>query len=787
MTFAHASRLLHAAVAVLRVLGWAWQWSEQWVDYNSSWEPLLEPGEREQDMTKEELKIVDTTRESRCYDARKCRLSALGAALRNRCFDKVDDFDRESFDRALLSLLQTPSLVGPLQQTEVDFYRHWLGLAYWSKSRYLGFGDDKIEVSESSIFCLHATDRSPKFLLNARPLPGLSSEAVDVSEVDNFLLAEVVSDEMLEGLKRSFPPPKRTWDRSRASSNRSRSFIEKVSPPADASLLASRDLQDSHESLNELDHDSPGSASVAHEINPTRKRRIEYVDHADSSSQPKRRSDRHKVVEPDVQNVGEEIEHQRTLPDLHNQTDLHTTSKKRTRNAPRRFCDASDPESIPMPLEGGMESSSESKQSSTIRQAETVQDQATVVADHCISPKISSDGASIPAIEERPGKRRGRPPKRVPVLDIEHSKSEPAPLSPQLVLQSHVRYDREAVRLARRPPYLTSTDDTVDIHSSDKLGEDPSHSQTLFLSESVHPCRRLGRPPRKQQDRSVALATNQLVSRGNAKQRNKRKRFEGRKVDVALSVTGSDDSQLAPLTVESDTIVHPPIEVSSKIRRPGRTSRRDRRTPAVSQALKSVERSSGGNIDPADQVAPEKKRRGRPPKNRINSPQLDASMENDQFSNGPPRRRSGRNREVTSLLAGDAAAVVPNHQGGKLDSKADGVETTDETHDKDRKEAVASTRTSQSANQKMADKVATDVPQLQDPAYSALTPGTVAVDANATVGLPEGGTTSKMESEKSPKPEELDQQTGDLESIVEPSTVLNDSVSCEAPATALGI
>ncbi|GAX25359.1 protein Jade-1 [Fistulifera solaris] len=60
MTFSHAQRLLNSAIQVMRTLGWAWRWAEWWVDYDSSWEPLLEPGQIESKMTKEELKIVES-------------------------------------------------------------------------------------------------------------------------------------------------------------------------------------------------------------------------------------------------------------------------------------------------------------------------------------------------------------------------------------------------------------------------------------------------------------------------------------------------------------------------------------------------------------------------------------------------------------------------------------------------------------------------------------------------------------------------------------------------------
>jgi len=199
MKFSHASRLLHSAIGILRVMGWAWRWAELWVDYNSSWEPLLEPGEREEDMTKQELKIVESTRESRCEDARKCRLAAFGAALRNRAYDQDGDFDREAFDHALRAILRTESLVGPLEEDfEIDFFAWWLALAYWSKSRLLGFADDKIEINDESPFCRHVEDGTPKSVLGSRPLPGRRAHATDI---DDFMRTQVITDEQVALLR----------------------------------------------------------------------------------------------------------------------------------------------------------------------------------------------------------------------------------------------------------------------------------------------------------------------------------------------------------------------------------------------------------------------------------------------------------------------------------------------------------------------------------------------------------------------------------------------------------
>jgi hypothetical protein len=171
MTFSDGSKLLNGAISVMRVMGWAWRWAEWWVQHGSTWEPLLEEGQKESTMTAEELRIVDSSKKSRMLDARRCRLSTFGAALRNRCYDTPDGFNTKALDSALRAVLRTQSLVGPLQENDIDFFAEWLARAYRSKSRLLGFGENKIPAAYES-FCLHLDDQSPKFELGNRPLPG---------------------------------------------------------------------------------------------------------------------------------------------------------------------------------------------------------------------------------------------------------------------------------------------------------------------------------------------------------------------------------------------------------------------------------------------------------------------------------------------------------------------------------------------------------------------------------------------------------------------------------------
>ena len=256
MTFSDTSRLLNSSILVMRILGWAWRWSEWWVEHGSNWEPLLEAGQNEKQMTKEQLKIVESTRESRRDDARRCRLAALGAALRNRNYDVEDEdsiayiggFDHDSLDRALRAVLSTKSLVGPLEEYEIDFYAEWLGRAYRSKSRLLGFGDDKIEVGNSA-FCRHEKDGSPKYELGARPLPGKQEMPegqvfeAPVEEPDDFdVYNERVAQNVAEQ-ESSRPVPKKNAGKPKKTSGR-RGRPPNKAPPVEISALEENDFDE---------------------------------------------------------------------------------------------------------------------------------------------------------------------------------------------------------------------------------------------------------------------------------------------------------------------------------------------------------------------------------------------------------------------------------------------------------------------------------------------------------------------------------------------------------------
>mmetsp|Transcript_25827 Transcript_25827/g.28533 ORF Transcript_25827/g.28533 Transcript_25827/m.28533 type:complete len:504 (+) Transcript_25827:1-1512(+) len=200
MSIIHASRLLNGAIVIMQNLGWAWRWAEWWVTHGSNWEPLIEDGQDESKMSREQLKIIDSTQKSRCMDARACRLAAFSAALRNRAYDAKEDGPTILLDRALRAVLATESLVGPLEEAEIKHCALWLGIAYRSKSRLLGYGKDKIPISESFRLCLHVEDKSPKFELGSRRLPGRQELPpgqifeTDFHDIDDFLKPEILDD-----------------------------------------------------------------------------------------------------------------------------------------------------------------------------------------------------------------------------------------------------------------------------------------------------------------------------------------------------------------------------------------------------------------------------------------------------------------------------------------------------------------------------------------------------------------------------------------------------------------
>lgn len=273
MSLAHASRLYNKSIVVMKMLGWAWRWAEWWVEYGDNWEPLLEPGEKEENMSKEELKIVDSTRESRCEAARKCRLAALGAALRNRDYDKEEGDDRVALDRALRALLHTRELVGPLEPYEVDFFAEWLGRAYRSKSRLLGFGDDKIPTKDT-VGTLHVDDMTPKYVLGSRRLPGkqeLPDGTVfetDFNDVDDFLKPETYEDGSLVTPESLVIPKKKRAHSALISESstlisESKQSSKKLKKRGTMSLFGSIESTASAGGGNEMTASDEGAASVS--------------------------------------------------------------------------------------------------------------------------------------------------------------------------------------------------------------------------------------------------------------------------------------------------------------------------------------------------------------------------------------------------------------------------------------------------------------------------------------------------------------------------------------------
>lgn len=68
----HAATLLNFAIDVLRTVGWAWRWSEWWIRDGDNWEPF--ECDNKDDTSDEELKIVNSTPQSRAIDAKCCQL-----------------------------------------------------------------------------------------------------------------------------------------------------------------------------------------------------------------------------------------------------------------------------------------------------------------------------------------------------------------------------------------------------------------------------------------------------------------------------------------------------------------------------------------------------------------------------------------------------------------------------------------------------------------------------------------------------------------------------------------
>lgn len=170
MHWNHAASLLHFAIDIMRTLGWAWRWVDWWIAEGDNWQPFLEEGQNEDDMTDEDVGRIQSTIESRALDARRCSLGDFGAALRNRVYDLVES---ETLEKALTNVLSTKSLMGPLEKDEIDFFTSWLSLAYQSNSHKLGFGVDKIPASDDG-FCVR-NDGGLKHELGNRRLPGTSN------------------------------------------------------------------------------------------------------------------------------------------------------------------------------------------------------------------------------------------------------------------------------------------------------------------------------------------------------------------------------------------------------------------------------------------------------------------------------------------------------------------------------------------------------------------------------------------------------------------------------------
>lgn len=172
-TYKEAGQLLSLSVRVMRVLGWAWRWEDWWVQSDYFWEPYLpfmKEGQTEEDYSDEVKRVVHSTEEVRRKEADESRLADFSVALRNRAYDTPDGCDDAALSRALRSLLDKCSIVGPLKNSEKDLLMEWLPRAYRSQTKDLGFGKDKTQIGNAR-FCYYK-DGSPKFELCDREIPG---------------------------------------------------------------------------------------------------------------------------------------------------------------------------------------------------------------------------------------------------------------------------------------------------------------------------------------------------------------------------------------------------------------------------------------------------------------------------------------------------------------------------------------------------------------------------------------------------------------------------------------
>jgi hypothetical protein len=145
-TYDDIAVIYDSGTTLLRNLGWAWAWTDRWVGKN----------------------------EERLKDARKCRLAAVGAALRNRDYDNEPGDDHVPLINAFKSIMRARSLVGVYKPQEVDILSTWLARIYRTKSPLLALGKDSIPVAteyekNSPVF---TSSKLPRYLLGERILPG---------------------------------------------------------------------------------------------------------------------------------------------------------------------------------------------------------------------------------------------------------------------------------------------------------------------------------------------------------------------------------------------------------------------------------------------------------------------------------------------------------------------------------------------------------------------------------------------------------------------------------------
>ena len=638
LNFPDASKLLNAAIVVVKLLGWAWRWAEWWVDYNSSWEPLLEPGQVEAKMTSEELKRVDSTRESRCADARRCRLVALGAAFRNRLYDEGEDCDRLALDRALRAVLNTRSLVGPLTEAEIDFHAEWLGRAYRSKSRLLFLGDDKIPV-ESKHFCLNKKDQSPKFEVDKSKIPGkqkLDSSNIfesDVLDVDDFLETAVMTDQ----------PAKPIASKSAPASSRSQPIgkqVDGISAAAKTRPLLSPSSKRKR-SRPPVNHDIVVAEEAAPEADilqgpiPKKKRthppvnrdELESVLAAGASSPPEERRPGRLPLnrDPAVESKGQKVD-PRSTSELR-KAEIDSTATKNSAH-----------------------------HSSTSYPPEDVIDDRKLPTRHLKPPPERSAQSRPDVNPARPFKRGpDRPPKNRPSVDESlKADKELVPRRKSASVDESLKADKELVPRRKSASHDESLKSDKELAPAPRRKSEPANSD-----QESRTSRRVQKKPKEAvSDRSVSLATTSETTGVASEDTNE---VVTMKVSETPAVHRLEASSVVTSKVYDDVVDNgfgfAVIEAAGQSEAVARIGEQTEAEPGLPNAP---------GLKPALLSLSSKRKRGRPPVNRDIVVAEEAAPEADILQGPIPKKKRTHppvNRDGLESVSASGASSPPKKRG----------------------------------------------------------------------------------------------------------------------------